>query len=617
MSAAYKILVRTGAKRLCTVSLAVVLAAGTLLAGCSGTNNTTNADNTANESAPATTVADDESTDSETTEDEVVEGVKDIDLSALDLDYTDRDKDPSYDESSAVKIALNGSTATVQGTSSGVSVNGGVVTISQEGVYVFSGTLTQGQIVVECNKEDKAKVQIVLNGVTITNSTGPAVYVKQAKKAFVTLAAGSTNTLSDGADYTLEDGSDEPYACIFSKDNLTLQGSGTLNVNGTYRHAICSKDDLVITGGTYNVTAVEDALRGRDCVKICGGTFNLTSGEDAIKSNRDNSNTKGYVVIDGGTFTINAGDDAVHAETALIINDGTISVESSYEGFEGQQIYINGGKSYVVASDDGLNAAVGSSVDAMNGMGDAGQNHKWDFSGSDGAPAGDAPDGQVMPGGMGGTTQAGYTTVVTTVQAADSTTVVQAAGGPGGDMGGMGGKGGGMSQLSAEDAEKVFLQINGGYLEVDAGGDGLDSNGHIEMTGGTVYVNGPNSSGDGALDYETTASVSGGTLIAVGSVGMAEGFTDGTQPFATINASGGNGSTIELCDASGTVVASMTASKTFGNVVVTAPGLGEGSTCTLKVDGSATDFTPSTEATSNFGTQGFGGQGFNGMQPRR
>nr|WP_264465273.1 carbohydrate-binding domain-containing protein [Gordonibacter urolithinfaciens] len=241
-----------------------------------------------------------------------------FDVAALDLEYSNRDKDASYDDASATHIVLSGATATVDG--DGASVEGSTVTISAEGTYVVSGSLDDGRLVVEVADTDK--VQVVLNGASIHNEDGPAFYVRQADKCFVTLADGTTNTLTDGTDYVLEDGSDEPYATLFSRADLTLNGSGTLTVTSSYRHAVCSKDDLVITGGTYVVDAVEDALRGRDCVKIADGDFTLTAGGDGIKSNKDTKATKGFVSIDGGTFTIQAGDDGIQAQTYLRIAGG-------------------------------------------------------------------------------------------------------------------------------------------------------------------------------------------------------------------------------------------------------------------------------------------------------
>ena len=163
------------------------------------------------------------------------------------LRFTDRDRDPSYDEASATKIVLDGSGASVTG--EGATADGSTVTISADGTYVVSGTLADGQVVVNLPGDDD-KAQIVLDGVTIHNEDGPAIQIDQADKVFLTLADGSTNVLSDGASYALAEGEDEPYAALYSKDDLTINGSGVLEVTGNYRHAIASKDDTVITGGT-------------------------------------------------------------------------------------------------------------------------------------------------------------------------------------------------------------------------------------------------------------------------------------------------------------------------------------------------------------------------------
>lgn len=282
------------------------------------------------------------------------------DVSAMDRSYTDRDKDPSYDPTSATRIQLDGETAVIDGP--GASAEGGVVTISAEGTYLVSGQATQGQLVVDL-PGDEDKAQVVLDGASITNATGPALYVRNADKAFLTLAEGSSNALADGEAYQLEEGSDEPYATLFSKDDLTINGSGALTVTASYRHGICSKDDLVVTGGSITVTAPEDALRGRDCVKVLDGTFDLDAGEDAVKSNNDEDGARGFVSLDGGVFKLVAGDDAVHAETALFAEAGEVTVEQSYEGYEACQIYLNGGSHAITSSDDALNASDGSSSD--------------------------------------------------------------------------------------------------------------------------------------------------------------------------------------------------------------------------------------------------------------
>lgn len=563
-----------------------------------------------------------DSTTQQTTQESLTEAV---DVSQLDLEYSGRDSDASFDETSATTIELNDG-ATVNGSSaSSVSSNGQTITISGEGTYVLSGTLTQGQVIVEA--EDTAKVQLVLKGVSIHNENGPAIRINAADKVFVTLAEGTTNTLTDGSSYTLDEGSDEPNATLFSKADLTINGSGTLNVTGSYAHAINSKDDLVITGGTFNITSQTDAVRGRDCVKISGGTFNVTAGEDAFKSNNDEDATRGFVLIDGGTYSVSAGDDAFHAETALLIRGGDITVTSCEEGYEAALVQVEGGNSNITANDDGLNASYGSSTTSTGG--DAAMGASADPSANASTGAGTSATTGTSAGmdaSAGVVTNASMDMSVN-VTSVDTNTSTDATANPGtpptegtapsssgttpsGDMAGNGGAGGGAGIGEADS--RCQVKISGGTLTVNAGGDGIDSNGTLEITGGTVLVSGPENNGNSALDYASTATVSGGTMIIAGMDGMAQSFSGGTQAFAMVSATGSAGSTIQLASTDGTVLASFTAPKQFDNVVVSAPGMTDGQTYQLLVDGTATQFTASTTATqSGMG----GGQGAMGGDP--
>ena len=525
-----------------------------------------------------------------------------FDVLALDLDYSKRDLDASYDERSATRIALSGSSASVDG--SGAAVDGSTVTISSEGTYIISGELSSGQIVVDAS--DDAKVQLVLVGATIHNENGPAIYAKSADKCFVTLADGTQNSLSDGTEYTLEDDFDEPYATLFCCCDFTINGTGALNVTANYRHGICSKDDLVVTGGILNVTAVEDCLRGRDCVKIADGNFTLTAGGDGIKSNKDTKATQGFVSITGGAFSIDAGDDAVqaktyigitdgtfsvtsaddafhsdlqmaiaggeftvsagddafHAETELAVDGGTIDVTSCCEGFEAEKVYVNGGDTSIVASDDAVNSSaadLSDSSDESEGANDNGAPGERSITvngespGKGGPAAGGSPvDGGSFPGGSKG----------------------------GGNRGGAPGAG----------SSDCLIQVNGGTLVLDSVGDAIDSNGSVEITGGVVLVNGPSSDGDGAFDYDSEATVSGGTVLMIGSSRMAQSFSSGTQPFLyTANVSGSAGDTVAIVDANGSVIASITATKQFGMVLASSPKFTEGGEYTLVIGGVLTN----------------------------
>lgn len=514
------------------------------------------------------------------------------DVANMDFDYTKRDADPSYDEASATKIRLGGGAASVEG--EGASVEGSLVTVSDAGTYVVSGELSDGCIVVAAL--DDAKVQLVLNDARIHCENGPAIRIDSADKVFVTLAEGSRNVLSDGSGYQLAEGEDEPNAVIYSKADLTLNGSGSLEVAGLYAHAVNSKDDLVIAGGSYTLSSVEDALRGKDCVKIAEGEFSINAGGDGIKSNNDEDPTRGFVSIDGGSFSINAGDDGVdafsyfrvmdgslsmtaaddafhsdgdallaggelavdagddafHAEYTLTIDGGTLDVSACCEGLEAQKVYVNDGDIHVVASDDGLNAAAPEAESAEttgaseppDGMRDLGVAEPSGGARDPGAAPGAAPD--AAPGGEGGGAMLGA-------------------------------------------SEDCLIQINGGYLVVDAGGDGIDSNGSVEINGGVVLVEGSATSADGALDYETSATVAGGTVLMVGQAGMAQGFSGGTQAFAMVQVSGEAGQSIAITDDAGEVMVSCTPRRSYQVAVVSAPNMGDGESCKAIVGGAVAD----------------------------
>lgn len=632
-----------GLTRLACGAIALLALSGVLaMEGCAAVS--TDAENSAaSEQAAAASASDVEYASFE-------EVAAAFDESALDLDYSKRDLDASYDASSATVITLSGDSASVQGAGAQASAAG--VVISSAGTYIVSGELTDGQLLVDAGDDDK--VQLVLAGATIHNEDGPAIYVRNADKCFVTLDAGTENNLSDGSSYALEDDSDEPYATLFSRCDLTLNGSGTLNVTSAYRHAVCSKDDLVVVSGTYNISAVEDGLRGHDSVKVRDGVFAIQAGGDGIKSNKDDDPTKGFVSIDGGTFDIQAGDDAVqgktlvrlaggsmavaanddafhsdlemhllgasmeagagddafHAETKLTVDGGTVNVTSCNEGYEAEKVYVNGGDTHIVASDDGVNASAADLSDDANAdtvsstlpnggtpgaPGKGGGAATPDAGGQ--APAGaqqsgQAPDAAAQQGGQApgaaGVQQGGQAPDAAGAQQGGSAPEPPAsdnAGGAGvidpGQQGGGPAAGGGVGQADSS----CLIQINGGYVVVDSVGDAIDSNGNVEVTGGVLLVSGPTSDGDGAFDYDGGATISGGTVLMVGSTGMAQSFTGGTQAFAMTSASGEAGQSVCVVDGSGNVVTSFTATKRFGMVLTSSPAFAEGGEYTLVIGG--------------------------------
>ena len=272
-------------------------------------------------------------------------GTSDSNTGGSNLSNNINDTGVNWDKYEGSEITLSGS---------------GKKTITEAGVYTLSGTLEDGYLEINTSGE----VKLILNGVKITNTSGPAIYIAEAKLVTIETAAGSENTLTDGSTYSGWD--EDVCAALFSHDDLVLQGSGTLTINGNYEDGIVGKDDLKIVSGAYVVNSKDDGIRGRDSVYIVDGTFTITSGGDSIKSNNSDEVAKGWIKIDGGTITASAGDDGIHAESSLEINGGAIDIKKSYEGLEGALITINGGDISVVASDDGINAAGGNDSSSPN-----------------------------------------------------------------------------------------------------------------------------------------------------------------------------------------------------------------------------------------------------------
>ena len=498
-------------------------------------------------------------------------------LDAADM-FTKRDKQSDYASEDATEITLSDSKGTCD--SPAVRVSDNQITITRTGTYVLSGSLTNGQIVVDASGE---KVQIVLKDASINCDTSAAIYVKSADKVFVTLAENTSNTLTNTKDFVAIDDNNID-AVIFSKSDLSLNGSGTLTIHAAYGHGIVSKDDLVITSGTYDITAARHALSGKDSVRIADGVFTLNAKKDGIHSENTDNDEKGFIYIadgtfsitcdsdgmdaeetlqvDGGTITIAAGDDGLHADGDLVLNDGTITITKSYEGLEGKTVTITGGSYAVTASDDGVNAA---------GDGTAGDS-------SDSASS-DSSKEQKMPSG---------TPPKRPQNSSDSTEMPQPPqnGAPNGN--------GNPEPGGMEDATDYnLIQISGGILTVNAGGDGLDSNGDLTVTGGEIYIDGPVQGGNGALDCSGTATISGGTVIAVGSSGMAENFSNSSTQgsmLVTVSASMISGE-ITLQDSNGNSLLSYTPAKSYNSVVISCPKLTSGETYTLLAGDTTTTVT--------------------------
>lgn len=587
-------------------------------------SSSVNAESARTESTGETS-ADNADTTSESTDSEnAMESASDINFdlelteSTIDTEFTDREKSGSYKASEAVKITLNKTTATVSG--SGVKADGSTITITEEGVYIVSGTLEDGQIIVDASDSDK--VQIVLDGVHINCKTNAAIYVREADKVFITLAENSSNTLGGGNEYTQID-DNTVDGVIFSKSNLVCNGTGSLTIEADYKHGIVSKEDLVITGGTYKIAAADNGITAKDQIKILNGSFDIDAANSAVKAKntddaelgniyiaggiftieaeQDGFHATGSIVVDDGTITINSGDDGFHAELDTVIHGGTILVEKSYEGLEGKRVVVNGGDITINASDDGINAA-NSGDDGANainpganaaGSGDDDSNaasSNDDSSavvnfGDDDSISG-AADGKEPPQ-MPPDTENGSD--MQPLQDFDSENAPSDGNAPqnfdpgnapsDGDapqkmQGGPGG--GGNSEL--------YIKITGGTLTVSADGDGLDSNGGLLVTGGTTIVYGPTSDGDSALDYDGSAIATGGTLAAIGSAGMTESFSeDSTQPVITYycTETQSAATTITLTDSDGSALFTIAPEKAYASIVFTCSEMKLDATYTL------------------------------------
>ena len=575
--------------------------------------------------------------------------------------FTERDLAGTYEESGAVYVTL--SDDGIAGETDGVVIDGQMVTITAEGTYIFSGTLSEGQIVVDA---DNAKVQIVFDNVDITCASSAAVYVKSAEKVFVTLAEGSQNTLRNTDEYVAIDDNNID-AVIFAKSDLTLNGTGSLTIISAEGHGIVSKDDLKIIGGTYDITAAGHALSGKDSVRIADGTFILTAEKDGIHAENADDEEKGYIYIADGDFTITSDGDGMDASNIVQIEDGTLDItagggaanslkthESDVPGGPGGGMPQNGEKldgesmPQMGEKPDGENMTeMGKRPDGTTPPEKPSQTDQSDTADETAAPD-NATDHQ--------SSSAETTEDTTTDESGTSTKGIKAGGGmylngdtyqidsaddsihsnanitiadgtytlATGDDGvhaddalivnggtitvtesyeGLEGLtvtiNDGTIDITASDdgintaGEK--MELNGGYIHILAGGDGVDSNGDLTINGGEIYIDGPSDNGNSAIDYgdRSSAYVNGGTLVAIGSSGMAEVMSDSSKQKVLMVKLGeqmeaGN---VVLTDSEGNVIVSYTALKTYDCVIISTAEVESGATYTLTTSGTTTEVT--------------------------
>lgn len=512
--------------------------------------------------------------------------------------YDEEDFDTGYDEATSTKIQLDGTSATIEG--DGANVKKGTVTISSAGTYVLSGNFS-GQILVSATNQDK--IHLILNGVKIKNE-GSALYIEQADKTIVTLAAGTTNTLTDSTNYTFATGENEPDATLFSKDDLTLNGTGTLGVTGNYKNGIRGKDDVIITGGTYNITAKNTAIKAKDGLSIAAGNFDLTTSEgDGLQTNNSTDTDKGWIAIDGGTFKIDAGRDGIQAETNLSIRTATMTIktaagatstdldtEESYKGLKaGKAMHVDDGNFTINSADDAMHSNDTITIDGGT----------WTLAtGDDGIHADNEltlNDGDITVSHS----YEGYESAVITfnggthviysfddgVNAGGGSDTAEETGMFGSDSfgGSESGPGGGDQ---ADDSKKII--INDGAITIHAEGDGLDSNGNIAMTGGTVYVDGPSGGGNGSLDYNGDFLQNGGVLIATGTADMAQTTsTDSKQKGLALYLDNTQQETVAF--QIGDTIYGVSPEKSFAFLFISTPEMNDTNSVTITLGGEISD----------------------------
>lgn len=421
------------------------------------------------------------------------------------------------------------------------------LTISKSGIYHLTGNLEDGSITINAGVE--SVVKLILDNVTIYNSTGPAINCIDGDDLVIELVG--SNYLEDATDYS-SDYDTDVTGVIYSKADLTFTGNGSLNLIANHQDGIIGKDDLKFGGGTYRITAADDAIRGKDSVYIINGDFTITASADGVKSTNENDYNKGFILIENGNFNITtsskgikstrdiiiyngnfaikstddaihsnnyvgivggkfnlvSNDDGIHADRTIVIDGGEITIAKSYEGLEAQTVTINNGKVKISSTDDGINAGGGVDMSATSRIG------------------GDA--------------------------------------------------------FNAD--ENCILSINGGDIYINASGDGVDSNGWLYFNGGKVAIDGPVNDGNGALDSGLGIVMNGGEVIALGSSGMAESLGASSSVFNVsifLNEVQPANTSVTIKNSSSDTIVSHTSAKSFSHIAVGSPSFQLGETYTI------------------------------------
>lgn len=492
--------------------------------------------------------------------------------------YDADDLDESWSEGKATIIKCNGESSEISG--NGIQADGNILKITQAGTYVFSGKMSDGQIQVNADKNDV--VHIVLGGLTASSGSSSVIYGIQSKKIVITLAKGQENVLNDASSYVYKSVSEnEPNACIFSKDDVSINGEGSLDIYGNYGDGVCSKGDLKIINGTYRITAAQNGLQAETVLQINGGSGSITSGGGSSNASYDENgqiqekwgqwggqmgeqepadsevpgagrtsveesgistedsgssdSAKGLkggvgIYLNGGDFTIDSSDDSIHCNGSVTVNDGTYIMDSGDDGIHADQaLIINGGILQINKSYEGLE---GMTVDIRDG-------------------------------------EINVTSIDDGINSAGGSDTL---------------KNGRPGQNSFASEDDCWIRISGGDIYVKASGDGIDSNRNLYMDGGMLVVEGPEDSANGTLDYEGKAEITGGTFIGTGSSGMAMDFSNSSTQCSVnvvVDTMLPSGTMVTVTDSSGKDILSVSPTKSFNCIQISSSLLVYGETYTV------------------------------------
>ena len=657
------------------------------------TTSTPNQDNASSKPEDTTSSANSSTPQDDSSVPEDNTSTPEVDIPTSDSMFTKRDLETTYTMTEAVRISLNRTSISCNAPAK-VTVSGMTATIKDEGTYLISGSLTNGYVKVDAEETDK--VQIVLNNVTIASSTFAPIYSKQADKVFITIPSGTSNTLISGSSFITIDENNVDSA-IFSKTDVTLNGGGNLTIQSPAGHGIVSKDDLVITGGYYNITSSGHAICGKNSVRLGGGTYVINAGKDGfhaenidstasgffysaningsvyadITAGGDGISGQGYTTFNGGSFkgkcgggsgtslsttlsgkgvksvgvlTVNNGtafdfdtaDDGINATGNIVVSGGNIDITTAFDGIqtEGTITLANG---TVNIKSGGGSSAYSNGTESAKGIKSVG-----DLTIKGGAITLNCADDGVHSNAVinvnGGTVNietgddglhadttlnigGGTINITKSYEGLEATNIVITNGNVSlvasddglNAAGGVDSSGSSTSRPGRPgdkfSSSTGSIKISGGTLFINANGDGIDSNGTLEVTGGNIELAGPTSGGNGSLDYDATAKISGGTIMSTGSTGMAMNFSSVTNQGSILYnlSSCPVNTTVTVKDSAGNVVLTWTAKKTFASILVSSPDIKIGGTYTISAGSYSSSFTiPSNGIAGSSG----GGGGF-------